>query len=625
MDKVTKDKSMVKFARVLVDVEISDKIPQCISFLNEKGQLMEQPIDFEWLPTRCSCCKNLGHGASNCKRSQEVQWKPKQVVTNAGIKDSDVSKIQSEADLVDGSIGIQMAGKDSQLGKTGSTLASTRELKTGNDSRDLSVQDTGNASVEQDLSWSTPKRVGGVKVKTAANVTVRGNKFSLLQESKEMVTKRNLHDPQSSNGGILGGFLETKMKNKKIEEMMMNLFAGWKLFSNEVVEGRILLVWREDIIQVNVIQIIDQLVHCEVRIKGSMHQTWLSFVYGRNTLEERKLLWPHLVCPQASVAPWLVMGDFNALFDYGDRIGGREITDSELADSRQWRASVLLNDLKSNSWFKPAGGFGLQKVLLKLKRLIPILSRFNKQQVGDVIQQYTTAKQRLEEAKYRLQQFPSLDSLQQEESDAARDFAIKSSSYESFLRQKSKINWLRFGDENTAYFHASLKQQKMRNRISSFINEEGHIVENYSEVIDHFYNHFRGVMGKVSLASRQIDQNCFIHGHTLSLEQQLNLTQPFTRKDVKRALFSIPSIKSPGPDGYGSGFFKALRRDIGAEVSDVILLFFTTGKIPTELNRTILTLIPKVDSPSVASDFRPIACCNTLYKCISKMICSRLA
>ncbi|XP_062114375.1 uncharacterized protein LOC133825453 [Humulus lupulus] len=190
MDKVTKDKSMVKFSRVLVDVEISDKIPQCISFLNEKGQLMEQPIEFEWLPTRCSCCKNLGHGASNCKRSQEVQWKPKQVVNNAGIEDSDVSKIQSEAGLVDGSIGTQMAGKDSQQGKTGSTLASTRELKTGIDSRDLSIQDTGNASVEQDLSWSTPKRVGGVKLKTAANVTVRGNKFSLLQESKEMVKKK---------------------------------------------------------------------------------------------------------------------------------------------------------------------------------------------------------------------------------------------------------------------------------------------------------------------------------------------------------------------------------------------------------------------------------------------------
>ncbi|XP_062098929.1 uncharacterized protein LOC133804790 [Humulus lupulus] len=82
MDKVTKDKSMVKFARVLVDVEISDHIPQCINFINELSQLMEQAIEYEWLPTRCSCCKNLGHTATSCKYTQEAVWKPKQKVAD---------------------------------------------------------------------------------------------------------------------------------------------------------------------------------------------------------------------------------------------------------------------------------------------------------------------------------------------------------------------------------------------------------------------------------------------------------------------------------------------------------------------------------------------------------------
>ena len=39
-----------------------------------------------------------------------------------------------------------------------------------------------------------------------------------------------------------------------------------------------------------------------------------------------------------------------------------------------------------------------------------------------------------------------------------------------------------------------------------------------------------------------------------------------------------------------------------------------------EVNSTYLSLVPKVDNPSSLLDFRLIACCNTLYKCISKII-----
>ncbi|XP_062107455.1 uncharacterized protein LOC133818547 [Humulus lupulus] len=378
----------------------------------------------------------------------------------------------------------------------------------------------------------------------------------------------------------------------------------------------------------------NQLINCEVKIKGVNQKAYLSFVYGRNSVEERKSLWSQLYLPQATIKPWLVVGDFNAIFEFDDRIGGRLVTELEVEDSRLWRAKALLTELWSsgsfftwskkqkegsrifsklnrvfineqwldtfpeleahinwdtisdhcyciiktvqfqvsgirpfiyynmwanhkdfrstvlNNWSKPTGGYGLQQTIQKLRRLKPVLNQLNRKQVGDVVQQYAAAKQKYEMAQFLLQQSPSSSMLQQDEIEAATEYARMSKFYESFLRQKRKINWLRFGDENTAYFHASLKQRRMRNRITSFMNEESQIVESYPE--------------------------------------------PFTKKDVKRSLFSIPSIKSPSPDGFGSGFYKALWKDIGEEISEAILMFFEHGVIPSELNGTILSLIPKI-------------------------------
>lgn len=60
------------------------------------------------------------------------------------------------------------------------------------------------------------------------------------------------------------------------------------------------------------------------------------------------------------------------------------------------------------------------------------------------------------------------------------------------------------------------------------------------------------------------------------------------------------------------------------DVISAVLDFFNTEKLLKEVNSTTITLIPKSKCPTNVSEFRPISCCNVLYKCITKVLSYRL-
>lgn len=103
-----------------------------------------------------------------------------------------------------------------------------------------------------------------------------------------------------------------------------------------------------------------------------------------------------------------------------------------------------------------------------------------------------------------------------------------------------------------------------------------------------------------------------------------SLCLPFTREEVKSAMFSIDGNKAPGPDGFNINFFKYYWDMVGDNICDAMLDFLQNKKLVKEINTTSITLIPEGKSPESVTEFRPISCCNVIYKCISKILCERL-
>ncbi|BBH09066.1 hypothetical protein Prudu_021464 [Prunus dulcis] len=60
------------------------------------------------------------------------------------------------------------------------------------------------------------------------------------------------------------------------------------------------------------------------------------------------------------------------------------------------------------------------------------------------------------------------------------------------------------------------------------------------------------------------------------------------------------------------------------DIFQMVVNAFKECRIPEKLNYTLITLVPKVDSPQTMVHFRPISLCSTLYKVISKVLVARL-
>jgi len=159
-----------------------------------------------------------------------------------------------------------------------------------------------------------------------------------------------------------------------------------------------------------------------------------------------------------------------------------------------------------------------------------------------------------------------------------------------------------------------MKQRKPHSYVYTIKDENGNRQEGFAEVAKFMAHYYQGLLGRNDIQREEINWKAMRSGPQLIVEQQLKLIEPFTKRDIKEAILAIPSIKSPGPDGFSSNFFKASWQEVGTKICAAIQEFFTTGRMCKQWNSTRLILTPKVQSPTTPTEFRPFSYCNVVYK-----------
>ncbi|XP_022007560.1 uncharacterized protein LOC110906790 [Helianthus annuus] len=274
----------------------------------------------------------------------------------------------------------------------------------------------------------------------------------------------------------------------------------------------------------------------------------------------------------------------------------------------------------SGEWAKEVQGHSMFAVVKKMRNLKPIFCKILFRQ-GNLHERVASLRLKLDHIQQQVDANPLDLVLRDDHAKCLRDFQTAAYDEECFLKQKAKVEWLCAGDTNTAFFHKCVKSRHARNKIFSIMDVQGNRYEG-DQVPTAFLNHYTNFLGREDRVDTFDIGELFVN--TLSDFSANHMVRSVTRDEVKKAMFGIGENKAPGPDGYTSAFFKHSWDVVGDQVTNAVLDFFENGQMLKQINHTIIALVPKKDSPNSVQDYRPISCCNVLFKCISKIITDRI-
>ena len=118
-------------------------------------------------------------------------------------------------------------------------------------------------------------------------------------------------------------------------------------------------------------------------------------------------------------------------------------------------------------------------------------------------------------------------------------------------RQKSRVLWLKEGDNNTKYFHKVANSNRRRNHIGG-LDVDGIYYEEEAEMREHVVQFYETMFCETEDWRPQVDGSSFA---SISEDERNVLERRFDKEEIVQVLKDFQGDKAPGPDGFTMAFF----------------------------------------------------------------------
>ncbi|XP_039161739.1 uncharacterized protein LOC104455464 [Eucalyptus grandis] len=472
-----------------------------------------------------------------------------------------------------------------------------------------------------------------------------------------------------ANKLCLIGLFETKVPEPLFGSISSNILRGWNWIANYdfAPRGRVWIGWDPATVSFELISSNDQAIHGCLKGLSSNFTCCVSAIYGEHSFMRQRPLWSDLInCDDFfQDYAWIVAGDFNAIKDPSDRVGSYNawipcfddfklcLDQTELEDLRYsglrftWSTSaganrkmrkidrVLVNSKWRMDFSYSEASFlnpGISDHTPMVVRVVDPCPRRKPFKYFDFWVEHpdfhSTVLQVWDSQVWGVPMFKLVSKLKLLKSrlkdlnlEAFSDISLRTLEAREALRSTQHL--LQLDPENIPL--AELEKGQRRAFIDLHGQEESTVVSDPDLVPQVFLSFFSDLLApRAGLAKPDLQELTSLIRKPLSDSQVYSLASPVSDLEVKKTLFSLAKGKAPSPDGFTAEFFKSNWDIVGPLVIEAVKDFFSSGCLLKEVNATILALIPKVPNACEVND-RPIACCNTIYKLITKILANRIA